>query len=384
VIGGLALNSLRRRPLRTLLTALGIAVAVASTVIFLSLGEGLRRAFAQELRGLGPDLQVSFGPFDGTVFTAVPELPLHYADALEGAAERYGIRSVTPILLYVRGSLAASTAYLFYGVPADLDPLGLYADYRVIQGRGLDPGAPAALHAVVGEQAARRSGLGIGDALRINPRAEFEIVGIASAAGGLLDNAFLVPLGALQGAIGTTDRVSFLALDLHQPDRAARTAAEIAAAYPELGVQTRGDITSLFERGMQISDVVRLGISGIALVVGAIAVANTMLMSVFERTREFGVVRAVGARPRFLFGLVLVEAVMLSLAGAAVGIGLGYVGASVVNAFALDVVGVDVAAVTPRLVGFAVAVAATMGLLAGLLPAARAARIPIAVAVARE
>jgi putative ABC transport system permease protein len=384
MIGSLAVTSLRRRPLRTFLTALGIAVAVGSTVIFLSLGEGLRRAFAQELGGLGPDLQVSFGPFDGTVFTAVPQLPLHYLDTLEAAADTYGITSVTPILLYVRGSLAAATAFVFYGIPAELDPARLYGQYRLLEGRGLDAGAPSALEAVIGEQAARRAGMGLGDSLRLNPRAEFEIVGIASADGGLLDNAIVVPLTALQEAIGTNDRVSFLALDLRQPDQASSTAAAIAAAYPELGVQTRGDISTLFERSMQISDVVRLGISGIALVVGAIAVANTMLMSVFERTREFGVVRAVGARPRFLFGLVLIEAVMLSLAGAAAGILIGHLGAGAVNRLALDVVGIEVALLTPRLVAFAVAVAASMGLLAGLLPAARAARIPIAVAVARE
>ncbi|CAN5724055.1 hypothetical protein BH23DEI1_BH23DEI1_01720 [soil metagenome] len=226
--------------------------------------------------------------------------------------------------------------------------------------------------------------MGVGSTLRLNPRASFEIVGIATAAGGLLDNAIVVPLTALQRAIGTTDRVSFLALELRQSDQAARIAGEISSAYPELGVQTRGDISSLFERGMQITDVVRLGISGIALIVGAIAVANTMLMSVFERTREFGVIRAVGARPRFLFGLVLVEAVLLSLVGAAAGVVFGYLGAWLVNLLAFDLLGLDIAAVTPRLVAFAVAVAACMGLTAGLLPAARAARIPIAVAVARE
>jgi putative ABC transport system permease protein len=384
VIGAMAVTSLRRRPLRTFLTALGIAVAVGSTVIFLSLGEGMRRAFAQELGGLGPDLQVSFGTFDGTVLTAIPQLPLRYLETLEADAERFGILAVTPLLLYLRGSLAASTAFVFSGLPADLDPRRLYADFRVVEGRGLDPGAADAFDAVVGEQAARRAGVGIGDTLRLNPRTSFTVVGIAKAAGGLLDNAFVVPLAALQTAIGIEDRVTFLALTLREPAQASRIATEIAAAYPDLGVQTRGDLSAVFERSVRITDLVRLGISAIALIVGAIAVANTMLMSVFERTREFGVIRAVGARPRFLFGLVLIEAVLLSLVGAAVGVALGHLGSALVNVLAVDAVGLELAAVTPRLVAFAVAVAATMGLLAGLLPAARAARIPIAVAVARE
>jgi len=95
--------------------------------------------------------------------------------------------------------------------------------------------------------------------------------------------------------------------------------------------------------------------------VGAIAVANTVLMSVFERTREFGVVRAVGARPRFLFGVVLTESVLLSVVGGAVGVVLGRLGSAGVNVVSNDFIGLGVAAVTPRLVVFALLVAIFMG-----------------------
>jgi putative ABC transport system permease protein len=210
------------------------------------------------------------------------------------------------------------------------------------------------------------------------------VVGIVSAAGGLLDGTILVPIDTLQAAIGTEDRVSFLVAQLNDPTRAAKVAVQISEDFPELGVQTRAEFLDIVERGIAVANVVQLGISAIALIVGAIAVINTMLMSVFERTREFGVVRAVGARPRFLFGLVLLEAVVLSLLGAVVGVALGVFGAWGVNLLALHLIDITVAAVTPRLVLFAVALAAVMGLLAGIVPAARAARVPIAVAVARE
>jgi len=384
VIVSLAAAALLRRPLRTLLTALGIAIAVASTVIFLSLGEGMRRAFSQELSGVGPDLQVSFGDFDANMFGALPELPISYVETLHAVAARYGIASVTPVLVHVRSGLAPGTGIVFQGLPPATDVSEVYMAFDVAEGRALgadDDGAPVA---VVGQQSAERAGVGVGDLLRLNPRASFEVVGIASGAGGLLDNTVMVPLSSLQAAIGVEDRVSFLVLELVEPGRANAVAAAIAAEFPELGVQTQADLLAVVERGLAISDVVRLGISGIALIVGAIAVANTMLMSVFERTREFGVVRAVGARPRFLFGLVLLESIVLSLVGAVVGVLLGFGGSWLVNRIALDLISLAVAAVTPRLVAFAVLVAAGMGLLAGLLPAARAARVPIAVALARE
>jgi putative ABC transport system permease protein len=384
VVLRLAAAALVRRPLRTFLTALGIAVAVASTVVFLSLGEGLRQAFRNELGGIGPDLQVGYGDLSESAFNAVPELPIEFAEALAAQAERFGIERVVPMLLYVRSGLTPTSAVVFQGLPADVDVSGIYSGLTVVEGRGLDAGDAGVAVAVAGEQAAVRAGLEVGDVLRLNPRASFEIVGIVRASGGLIDNTVVVPLGALQRAIDIEDRVSTLLVDLVDPERTEEAAEAIRAAYPDLSVQTQSDLLSVVERGLAISDVVRLGISAIALIVGAIAVANTMLMSVFERTREFGVVRAVGARPRFLFGLVLVEAVALSLVGAALGVVLGQAGVWAVNAVADDLIGLAVAAITPRLVGFAVAVATVMGLTAGLLPAARAARIPIAVALARE
>jgi putative ABC transport system permease protein len=384
VVPSLATAALLRRPLRTFLTALGIAIAVGSTVVFLSLGEGLRQAFSQELSGVGPDLQVSFGNLETSSFAEIPELPVTYADDLRADAERYGIVGLVPVLLHVRSGLSPGTAIVYQGLPAGADISSVYVDFTIAEGRALTAEDEGAMVAVVGPQTAERLELGVGATLRLNPRASFEVVGIGSSAGGLLDSSVLVPLSSLQAAIGVEDRVSFIVVDIAEAAKANEVAEAIMADYPELGVQTRAELLEVIERGLAISDVVRLGISAIALIVGAIAVANTMLMSVFERTREFGVVRAVGARPRFLFGLVLLESVVLSLIGAAVGVALGFLGAWVVNVVSLDLIALEVAAVTPRLVAFAVAVAAGMGLLAGLLPAGRAARVPIAVALARE
>lgn len=384
MIFSLAVASLSRRPVRTSLTALGIAVAVASTVIFLSLGEGLRQAFVTELGSVGPDLQISYGNLGTGGFTAMPQLPLSYLDELLADADIYGIERITPVLVYLRAGLSVDSTMVFQGIPPSVPIDDLYLDFGVERGRSLNTADAQVGVAVIGAQVANRLGLGIGDEVRFNPRASYRVIGVARTSAGLLDNSVMVPLASLQTAIGVEDLVSTLMVDLRDPSRADAVAAALSEAYPELGVQTRGDLFSLFDRGMAISDMVRLGISFIALVMGAIAVANTMLMSVFERTREFGVVRAVGARPRFLFGLVLTESLALAMVGAAFGVLLGWVGVWSVNAVATDLIGLGVAALTPRLLAFAVLVAGGIGLLAGLLPAGRAAKTPIAVALARD
>jgi putative ABC transport system permease protein len=175
-----------------------------------------------------------------------------------------------------------------------------------------------------------------------------------------------------------------LALDLENPAEAAAVATTLGERYPDLGFQTRADVLGVIEEGIRISDVMRTGISVIALIVGAISVANTVLMSVFERTREFGVIRAVGAKGGFLFRLVLAEAICLSVVGSAAGVLVGRFGIAVVNSISYDILGLEVAALTWRLLLLAVAIALVIGLTSGLFPAARAARIPIAVALARE
>ncbi|UCH27105.1 MAG: ABC transporter permease [Trueperaceae bacterium] len=380
----LGLNSLRLRPLRSTLTVLGIAVAVASTVIFLSLGEGLRRIWRNEIGSVGPELQVSYGPFDTTSLTALPELPLSYLQEIEAEADAYAITKAIPLLFYFRGGLNPGQSFLFQGIPLDTDLSEIYIDFRIVAGRTFTADEGSSNVAIIGSRAAERNRLEVGDNLRLNPQTSYTVAGIASSAGGLVDNAIIVPLETLQRAIGISDRVSFFALDLREPGSANEVAQRLRTDFPELGFQTRADVLGVIEQGIRISDVVRLGISAIALIVGAIAVANTMLMSVFERTREFGVVRAIGAAPFFLFGLVLFESILLSTVGAGAGVALGRLGIAIVNALSLDSIGLEVASLTLRLVLFAVIVALFVGIFSGLLPATRAARISIARSLAHE
>lgn len=380
----LALNSLWHRSLRSLLTSLGIAVAVGSTVIFLSLGEGLRDVFSEHIAGVGPDIQVSYGPFDMNSATSVPQLPLSYGPELEAVASEYGIEKITPLSLFVRSGLTPGSAFLFMGLPPDVDVSEIYTGFELLEGRALKTEETNAYVGMIGQSIAERNNIEIGKVLRLNPRSSFEIVGIVSSEDGFVDNAVIVPIDSLTEAIGVNERTSFFVLELAEPSKAADIAEQLSEQFPELGFQTRSDVLSVIERGIRITDVVRLGISIIALIVGAIAIANTMLMSVFERTREFGVIRAVGAKAKFLFSLVLSESILLSLVGALFGIVLGYLGILIVNYFAVKLIALEVAVLTPRLVLFSVLIAFVMGLFSGLLPAARAARIPIAVAMSRE
>ncbi|MPY65328.1 FtsX-like permease family protein [Deinococcus sp. SDU3-2] len=377
----LAWRGLTRRPVRTLLTALGITVAVASMVVFLSLGEGIRKVFTAELGGIGPDVQVSLSGFSQG-FAPSPNLPEEVVGQIRGLSDELGITAVTPIVVTVRGSLDVTQSAVLYGVPAGGGMGNVFPNARVAQGRALTGADQAGQVAVIGSKTAENLNLGLGSTLNLNRRSQVEVVGVLAPESGLVDSLIFLPIETLQAAEGAEGRVSTVALKLEDP-RQSRAVADAITERLDVEAQTQSDFVSFVDRALRISDAVRFGISLIALIVGGLAVANTVMMGVFERTREFGTLRAIGARPGFVRGLVLAESLLLSLAGGVGGLLLGLVGIWGVNLYTQDLAGIDAAALTPRLTLLALAISLLLGLLSGLLPARSASRLNITEALGR-
>ncbi|MGC8876006.1 ABC transporter permease [Thermus sp.] len=374
----LVLRNLLARPVRSLLTLLGVLVATGSMVLFLSFGEGLRRALFQELSRVGPAIQVVPEGAEGFGLANAPEITPETLKALEEAGKALGVRAVVPVLLLARGGFDPSTSFFFQGLPEGTSPDLLYPGLKAKEGRLI----PSERGAVVGAKVAQRNGLAPGSVLRLSPRLELRVEGALEEAGSLADNLIFVPLKALQEVLGTRNYSAVL-VALKPGEKAEAVARALERAVPGVKAQTTSEVMRFAERALRISDLVRLGISLVALVVGGLLVANTVMMSVYERVREFGVMRALGARRGFIFRLVLLEALLLSLLGGTLGLGLGGLASSLINLYTLDQVGLALSAVTGRLALFALGVALGLGLTAGLLPAYHASRIPVVEALGR-
>ncbi len=361
------------------MTTLGIVVAVASMVIFLSLGEGIRKVFNDELGGIGPDVQVSLSGFTQG-FAPQPNLPQSTVGDIEKLAPQLGITRVTPVIMSVRGSLDPSQSAVLYGLPAEQGINAVFSNVAIAQGRLLRAGDSGV--AVVGAKASTNLKLTLGSTLRLNRRSAVKVVGILQKSGGLNDSFIFMPLVTMQAAEGAQNRVSMVAVKLDDPKAARRVADQLAKSL-NLEAQTQGDFLSFADRALKISDAVRFGISLISLIVGGLAVTNTVMMGVFERTREFGTLRAIGARPGFVRELVLTESLLLSLFGGVGGLLLGLVGIWGVNLYTQNLAGFDAAALTPRLTLLALFISLLLGLIAGLLPARSASRLSINEALGR-
>lgn len=377
----LAWRGLSRRPVRTGLTALGITVAVASMVVFLSLGEGLREVFRDELGSVGPDVQVARGSLAQGLFPA-PTLPPGTVQDIARLAPELGITRVTPVVVSLRQSLDPAQSAVFYGLPARQGVQALFPGVRAGRGRLLLPDDEDRAVAVLGARAARNLGLGVGDTLALNRRASARVVGVLAPQNSLTDTFTFLPLGAVGRAFGTGDRLSLVAVRLERPGDARRVASSLSRQLG-LTATTRSDFLSFVGRMLRSSDALSLGLSVVSLVVGGLAVVNTVLMGVYERTREFGTLRAIGARPAFVRTLVLTESLLLALAGGVGGLLLGLAGIWAVNLYTQDLAGIDAAALTPRLTGLALGISLLLGLISGLLPARSAGRLSITEALGR-
>lgn len=370
-------RNLRARPMRSILTLLGIAVSTASMVLFMSFGEGLRKALGAELSAVGPAVLVlpegveAFSP-------GYPELRPETLEALKKAAPDLGINQVIPYVVLTRGGFDPQNSFVFQGIPDGLSPKALYPNLNLATGNL----TPSPRGAVVGSRLAERNQLSLGKVLRLSPGVSLRVEGILQKSGGLSDNIIFVPASVVQEALGTRNYTA-AAVGVSAGFTADQVAEAIRTRVAGVSAQTTGDVLRFAERAVRISDLVRFGISLVALIVGGLLVANTVMMSVYERIREFGLMRALGARRGFIFGLVLLEALLLGVVGGLLGLVLGQAASGLVNWYTGREVGLALSAVTFRLASFALLVAVVLGLLAGFLPARTASRLKVVEALGR-
>ncbi|MBC7170756.1 FtsX-like permease family protein, partial [Candidatus Bipolaricaulota bacterium] len=166
---------------------------------------------------------------------------------------------------------------------------------------------------------------------------------------------------------------------------AARVQAELRARGANVSTVTYSDISSAIGTVTSTVSAFLAGIAGISLLVGGVGVMNTMYTSVLERTREIGIMKAVGAKNSHILSIFLIESGLMGLVGGVVGTLLGLGISSVASAIIGRIFEVRVAVVaSPSLIAATLAGAFALGAVAGLWPARRAAKLPVVDALRYE
>ena len=392
----MALTTLKSNRLRSLLTMVGIVIGNASVITLVGVGRGAQGLAEEQLSNLGANvLFVVPGNNDtrrrGVAFPRT--LVLEDAEAI--ASQVPSVRRVAPQISssqVVQAGARSSTSSVS-GITADFLPV---RSFEVAQGRFISPQDNQAARAVVAIGPDLRlklfpSGDPIGQQVRIGSQA-FEVIGVMAPKGAVFgsnqdENAY-IPLNTMVNRLTGRDptfgiSLSFISVEARDGNSTGAAKFQITNLLrqrhnilrdDDFAVRSQKDALSIVGTITGGLTLMLAAIGGISLLVGGIGIMNIMLVSVSERTEEIGLRKALGARSGDVLQQFLVESLVLSSLGGAIGTaaGLGAVAAVAAVTPLPASIGVTTVLVTVGLSG-------SIGLFFGVVPARRAARMdPIA------
>ncbi|MHC4697816.1 MAG: ABC transporter permease [Planctomycetota bacterium] len=386
----LAIRGLRQNLLRSMLATLGVIIGVGAVVSAISILEGAQRDILERFESLGADQVIVFNGSDRHSSRRAQTASLLPKDA--ELIEQEGKALVIATSPQYNG--AGQIKYFQKNVPASVlgtnEAYATLNNYRTAQGRFLtrEDIRGRSMVAVLGHKVAQDlCGVlpAVGKTVKINGKS-FIVVGVMEEKGVLgfveVDNQVIIPLTTAMGRMFGKRYLTMLVVQcidaghvpacIEQVKKTLRTSHRIRAGdEADFTIFTQDQFKQQLGQVTLIFAVVLYSIAGISLIVGAIGIMNIMLVSVTERTREIGVRIAVGARRIDILKQFLIEASIISFLGGALGVACGWA----ISNFLSEFTQVLETYTPPGAVVIALTMAVVVGLISGIYPAARAARL---------
>jgi putative ABC transport system permease protein len=381
----MAFDSIKQRKLRSALTVLGIVIGIAAIIALVSIGEGTNAAVSSVLGSLGGNTIFVAGGGGGGGFG-----PSSASESL-GKKDLTDIQSTrgieTAVGIFVKSSVVTfkdqTKPLNFYGVDTK-EAQKFFMDIGIVQveeGRFFKSGENHVV--VLGSAVAAKSfdtPLKVNDKLTIKDE-KIQVIGILKETGqSTYDSIAIAPIDDVQSS-AEKDQYTIIFARVNDPSRIDDIAASIQKKLDDshgkkvFQVFTTKQLTEQIGTVTNMLSLVLGGIAGIALVVAGIGIANTMYMSIMERTREIGIMKAIGASNRNVLEIFLMEAALIGVIGGIVGDLVG-TGLSEVLGIVLKSYGLTFSTkVTPELLGLGIAFSVGVSVLFGFLPARKAAKL---------
>lgn len=393
----MAAEALWSNKLRTGLTMLGVIIGISSVIAITSIGQGVQKGVEQQIQALGTDvLQVLAGAArSGNISQGTgSSSTLTWEDAKAIAQQAPSAEVVSAYLqrnaqVVYEGQNTSTTVYgtdLNYPEARNTHP----QEGRFFTQEELDTAAQVVIIGPTVQKTLFAQGVNpIGEKIRVRGEA-YEVIGIMEPKGSQgpqdRDDQIFIPLTSMSARLVgnnalTGVSVSGILIKASNPEKLEAAQFQVTNLlrlrhniYPpqadDFRLTNQADIVSTFTNVVGLFTVMVVAIAGISLVVGGIGIANIMLVSVVERTREIGIRKAVGATNSAILNQFLAEAIMISTFGGGIGIGSGVLIAfASANIFKFPFV----ISFLSVIVGFGLSL--TVGLIAGVIPARNAAKL---------
>lgn len=398
--------SLAANTLRSLLTMLGIIIGISSVIIMLSAGQGAQRLLVSQVEDLGSNVVYMYAGGDGGARRGPPAavrgvvtktMKMSDVEELRRLEKNLGIRNVSAITSTssITVKREGEEKEIRIGVQGRDRAYAATRDLTFAEGSmwSAEQEAGLAKVAVLGHNAKKDlfgedAGSVVGKPLRIKGQT-FRIVGVLAEDDAGITSLFgqgeadviLVPVEVVQRYVLGIDFLSGLMFEVVDGDRQEEAIDTVAAILRDnhklregeendFSTRTQDDIITVFTTITSVFSVFLASIAAISLFVGGIGIMNIMLVSVTERTKEIGLKKALGAQRASILLQFIIEALVLTLVGGAIGIVVGLLGS-----FGFSIVGGWDFVIDLGAVGLAVGVSAAFGLVFGFYPAWKASKL---------
>jgi putative ABC transport system permease protein len=359
----LALKDVKEHKARSFLTILGVVIAIAAIISLGSISSGMNELVGKQLKLISGIITIEEeGSYSGVGPPVGGNIPMEDIEEIENIP---GVEVVSAVYQKQSGS-----QILFGG---DLDALEVMelGNIRVKEG---DWPSAGEYGMAIGSKVAEEQNLDMGDTIIVDGE-ELEVVGILEEINSIMDYVSMTSIETMQDVYDDPDVAHGAFIQPTHVSEIKSVANAIEDALPHLDARTEDDNLKRAKETINQIRLITLGIGFIASIVATIGIINTMFMSVSERKRQIGIMKAIGSSQKQIIFIVLQEGIIFSIIGGIVGIFFGFFGTALLNSF----IGLPIAKVTLPLAAGGMLFSVFITLLASLYPAIKASQVdPIA------
>jgi len=378
-----AYKNLLRKKTRSALTILGIGLSAWVLVSLLGFNKGYESALNKDIDNMGFQVLVTAKgcPYEAATLMLKGGTGLRYMKeaVIADILKHPEVEKVTPQLMAAifdpnRGETGGINAYL--GVdPTTFPAMKAYLKFK----QGVWFTDPAAMEAVVGYEAAELEQREVGDKLLIPEKnVELKVVGILSRSGTADDGTIFVPLRTVQKIFGKEGLITAAGIKVNKNANMNELENKLYD-LPDVQVVSMAQVKTTIMSLVSTAKVMVFSIALIAILIAMLGVVNTILMSVFERFQEIGIIKSMGAMPWDVFRMIWTETVILCLLGGAIGVAFSFALSKITDLLIRRLLPYtptgSLVIINPRLGLLTLGVVVAIGLVSGVYPAWRAARV---------
>ena len=311
----LVTSNIRQRPIRTLVSVAGIALGVSLVMLFTGLARGMSNDLRRRATNVRAEL-IFMRPGAVQLTSTTANLDTRYVDRLKAID---GVEEALPVIRHFSQGSGGIGIEQVDGV--EWDAYAQMNGLSMVDGQG----PQNSNEVVIDETKARNNNYSVGDTIKPLGTKEYRIAGIYTPESGA---RVKMSLAAMQEALEAAGKSTFIFVKLRNPDQVEAMAQRIDQELPGNTIQPTRDVFTSFEKSIPYLGVFLRVLVGLAAVVSALVVMLAMYTTITERTREIGILKAMGASRGYIVGIIEKEAILISviglIAGFAVSLLAGY------------------------------------------------------------